>query len=108
MMKVLRCIISFILFLAAPLTATPYKSTQDAIQDIKNTYETIVKSDDNIYKMPRILDSLRTLGTRLNTHIMEKQGVILGRKVESGGLKLRQKIELDNIFNLWGGDEMIY
>lgn len=101
-MKLLRYS-TLVLFLSAPLIAAPYKSTQDAIQDIKDTYETILKSD-NIYKMPRLLDSLRNLSNRLNTHIMGKQGIVLGKKAE--GIKLKQKIEVDNIFNIW--DDMVY
>jgi hypothetical protein len=86
-----------------PLITAPYKSTKDALQDISDTYETILESN-NIYTMSRLLESLKNLGARLNTHIMGKQGVILGKKKE--GIKAKQQIELDNIFNIW--DEMIY
>jgi hypothetical protein len=86
-----------------PLITAPYKSTKDALQDISVTYEKILESK-NIYSMSHLLESLKSLGARLNTHIMGKQGVILGKK--KAGVKLAQKIEFDNIFNIW--DEMIY
>jgi hypothetical protein len=54
--------------------------------------------------MSHLIESLNNLGTRLNTHIMGKQGIMLGKKKE--GVKLTVKIELDNIFNIW--DEMVY
>ena len=87
----------------ASLYASPYKSTENMRTNINDTYAFILEND-TIYKVPHMLESLRNLGTGLNTHVMGKQGILLGKKEAKSEYK--KKIVLDNIFNLW--DEHIY
>jgi len=75
-----------------------YKSTQDVRTDIENTYMPILQSK-NIYTMSLLLDSLRSLGNRLNAYVMGKQGIAMGKKEPKSEYK--KAIVLDNIFNLW-------
>ena len=76
-----------------------FKSTQDAMTAIFNTYNSLLQAP-NIYDQKISFNELVQLGDKLNSHIMGKQGV-LGSTSKRKGVGQRKFGEYDNVFDLW-------
>jgi hypothetical protein len=82
--------------------ATGFKSTQDAMNAIANTYNTLLQAP-NIFDKNISFKELVELGDKLNAHIMGKQGILLGSKsnLKSMFRKSSMGEPEKNIFDLW-------
>lgn len=79
---------------------TGFKSTQEAMDAIFNTYNTLLQTP-NLYDKSVSFNELVQLGDRLNAHIMKKQGLLLGSKTKRNDPLRSFKDSYNNIFDLW-------
>lgn len=83
-----------------------FESTQEAMDAIFNTYNTVLQAPD-LYDKSVSFNELVQLGDRLNAHIMKKQGVLLGSKTKRNDPLRAFKNSSENIFDLWE-DQALY
>jgi hypothetical protein len=110
-MKKFILIVPAYLFAAMPAVALAkegaFKSTQDALDAIFNTYNTVLQVP-NIYDKNVPLAELTKLSDNIAAHIMKKQGVLVGKKssrtkTHQGNCALNGTYidRCDNLFDLW-------
>lgn len=87
------------------LAAAPYKSADEARTAIINTYEPLLKSS-NMYTMKltsannQFGKNLHEFGKQLNDYILDKQGILMGRKSPKNA-PYKPLSQSDNIFDIW-------
>src|ERR1700722_18723454 len=87
--------------------ASGFKSTQDTMDAIFNTYNTVLQAP-NLYDKTVSLNEITQLCDTLNAHIMKKQGLLVGKKSARKGafqgscaLDRTYIDKCDNLFDLW-------
>jgi hypothetical protein len=96
-------IISLFLTNTVAIIAAPYKSAEEARGAIIDTYDPLLKSS-NIYTMKLASPNnqfgkpLHEFGKQLNGYILDKQGIVMGRKSKKEPNNMG---ESNNIFDIW-------
>ena len=87
------------------LAAAPYKSTQDVINDIFETYNALLPDVGNVSKR-NMATALKNLGNRVDAHIMSKQSLLIGKTTALTSNEYWKLCNYDvykckNVFDIW-------
>jgi curved DNA-binding protein CbpA len=96
----MKKIILSTLCISSLLQAASYKSTQEAISSIFNSYNSLLQTS-NIFNASTSFKEITKLNSSLNQYIMSKQGILLGKTSPRKGIFRKPSGEADNIFDLW-------